>query len=151
VSRDKRPTASSELAATHLQELLAEYISSLRGLSPRQRVLKLIDLQASFRRLGKAVVAEAGFGSSSARGRIKQYLTAHRGSVIEGAELAVVGGISEYARRARELRAQGLEILTGPDVNPMTGHRLRPDHYLYLEGARVKDNLFRSTTGNEKT
>jgi hypothetical protein len=118
------------LLVKHVGEQLEQYSAALANLSLRQRVIRLIDLQASFRRLGKALVAEAGFSTGSARARIRQYLVAHAGQVIDGTELAVIGGISEYARRIRELREEGLTILTGPESDPSTGRALRPDQYL---------------------
>jgi hypothetical protein len=118
------------LLVKHLGEQLEQYHADLSSLSLRQRVIRLIDLQTSFRKLGKALVAEAGFATGSARARIRQYLLAHAGQVIDGTELAVIGGISEYARRIRELREEGLTILTGPDTDPSTGLALRPDQYL---------------------
>ena len=132
-SNPQRPTASTAFLVKHLGEQLEQYHSALPSLSLRQRVIRLIDLQTSFRKLGKALVAEAGFSTGSARGRIRQYLVAHAGQVIDGTELAVIGGISEYARRIRELREEGLTILTGPDVDPSTGLALRPDQYLLVK------------------
>jgi hypothetical protein len=114
----------------HLAEQLAQYHSDLPSLALRERVLRLIDLQSSFRKLGKAVVAEAGFTPGSARARIRQYLLRYSGEVIDGTELAVIAGISEYARRARELREEGIGVLAGPAVDPSTGLALRPDQYL---------------------
>lgn len=46
----------------------------------------------------------------SARARIRAHLTAHVGEWIDGEELAEVAGISEWARRVRELRDAGLSI-----------------------------------------
>lgn len=54
----------------------------------------------------------------SARERIRSYMIDNAGQEIPGDELAEVAGISEWARRVRELRAEGLEI-----------HQSRPGHY----------------------
>lgn len=132
-SKTHRPAASTELLVKHLGEQLGLYYADLPDLDFRQRVVRLIDLQSLFRKLGKSLLAEAGMATGSARGRIRQYLSAHVGEVVDGAELAVVAGISEYARRIRELREEGLTILTGPDVDPATGLTLRPDQYLLLK------------------
>jgi len=145
---NQRPSASSALLVSHLSEQLSHYLVELPGLSLRDRVLRLIDLQNSFRKLGRTVVAETGFTARSARDRIRQYLIAHSGLVIDGTELAVVAGISEYARRVRELREEGLKILTGPDLDPSTGLALRPDQYLLQKGPRSSKSLFGSTAGN---
>ena len=102
-SKTQRPAASTAFLVKHLGEELEQYSAALAKLSLRQRVIRLIDLQSSFRKLGKALVAEAGFTTGSARARIRQYLVAHAGQVIDGTELAVIGGISEYARRIPSL------------------------------------------------
>lgn len=46
----------------------------------------------------------------AARDRIRAYLVEHVGETIPGEELAEIAGISEWARRLRELRADGLVI-----------------------------------------
>jgi hypothetical protein len=132
-SKTQRPTATTAFLVKHLGEQLEQYSVALPSLSLRQRVIRLIDLQASFRKLGKALVTEAGFTTGSARARIRQYLIAHAGQVVDGTELAVIGGISEYARRIRELREEGLTILTGPESDPSTDLALRPDQYLLVK------------------
>ena len=134
----KQPSASMDVLVKYLGEQLEQYLADMPKLSLRERVLLLIDLQGSFRRLGRAVVAEAGFRTTSARGRIRQYFAAYPGQVIDGAELAVVAGISEYARRVRELRKEGFRIITGPGADPSTNRTLRPDQYLYLKPAQEK-------------
>ena len=45
-----------------------------------------------------------------ARTRIRRYLEERVGEVVYGEELAAVAGISEWARRVRELREEGLVI-----------------------------------------
>ena len=46
----------------------------------------------------------------AARDRIRSYLIQNIGQIIPGEELAEIAGISEWARRLRELRAEGLRI-----------------------------------------
>jgi hypothetical protein len=46
----------------------------------------------------------------SARQRIHAYLVAHVGEPVQGVELAEIAGISEWARRVRELREEGLAL-----------------------------------------
>jgi hypothetical protein len=61
------------------------------------------------------------------------YLREHRGQILSAEELSVVAGISEYGRRLRELRAEGVvDVLCGPSPDPRTGLPLRPDEYLCL-------------------
>ena len=130
----QRPAASASLLLPHLSEQLREYEGNMHASTLRDRVLRLIELQNSVRKLGVAIAVEEGYSPSSARDRIRSYLQAHAGNVIEGEELAAISGISEYARRVRELRNdEGFEILTGPDVNPGTNRPLRPDQYLLID------------------
>lgn len=56
-----------------------------------------------------------GRSAEPARDRIRAYLIEHVGEVIPGEELAEVAGVSEWARRLRELRAEGLPI-SQPEV-----------------------------------
>ena len=126
-------TATTELISRHLVEELEKYLVAAPSLTLRARVLRLIDLQNDFRKLGKSVLREAGWDTGGARDRIRRYLTEHKGQVIEGAELAVISGISEYGRRIRELREEGLHIITGPEADPKTHQPLRPDQYLLLK------------------
>lgn len=63
--------------------------------------------------------------AKAARDRILAYLRLFVGAPVEGAELQVVGGIQEFARRVRELRVQfGYKISTG-----YSAEDLRPDQY----------------------
>jgi biotin operon repressor len=45
-----------------------------------------------------------------AKSRIQRYLEERVGQVVYGEEIAAVAGISEWARRVRELREEGLAI-----------------------------------------
>lgn len=123
-------TPTTQFIANHLIEELGKYLAAAPDLTLRARVLRLIDLQNGFRKLGKSVLGEAGWDSGGARDRIRRYLLEYEGQVIEGAELAVISGISEYGRRIRELREEGLRIMTGPEIDPKTHQPLRPDQYL---------------------
>ena len=51
----------------------------------------------------------------AARDRIREYLIENVGEILPGEELAEVAGVSEWARRLRELRADGMEI-SQPEV-----------------------------------
>ena len=131
---------SSDFLLSRIRSQLAEF-EKQRPVKPlRELTLKLVDIQETVKKLGTAVGVAAGLSATSARARIRGYLEAVPNEVVGAVELAVVSGISEYGRRVRELRAQGLEILTGPEaVDPATGRPLRPDQYLLVqEGA---DNL----------
>ena len=45
-----------------------------------------------------------------AKARVRRYLEARVGEIVYGEEIAAVAGISEWARRVRELRDEGLVI-----------------------------------------
>lgn len=65
--------------------------------------------------------------------RIKSYLLANVGRVIESEELREAsGGASEYARRTRELREEGWPILTHND-----SVELKPGQYLLKEAPKA--------------
>lgn len=85
-------------------------------------------------------VQEHGFDHRSAQKRILLYLLEYPGTVIDGAELEVVSGISEYARRIRELRReQGYQIASGASPDPESGIDLHPDQYLLVSVTRDTD------------
>lgn len=62
---------------------------------------------------------------TSARGRILEYLRFKVGQLVTKSELQIVSGISEYARRIRELRAEGWDI-----VSHYEDHSIRPGDYM---------------------
>lgn len=108
------------------------------------------------------------FRSSSARERILHYFQRYQRTVIAGDELGVVSGISEYARRIRELRVQfGWPILSGDTARQMAEAEdwegdpepwgpdlprdlllgMRPDDYI-LTGDQDRDAAHRWNTAN---
>jgi hypothetical protein len=126
-------TATTQILISRLISQLMKYQQELLGLDLRGRVLQLLEVHQGVNKLGIALAVEAGLSSSSARERIKEYLLKYKGQVIEADELSAISGILEYGRRVRELRDEGLEIVTGPARNPATGKALRPNQYLLLE------------------
>jgi hypothetical protein len=67
-------------------------------------------------------------------------LVEYEGTVIDGCELAVVSGISEYARRIRQLRVEsGYQIASGATRDPEAGISLKPDQYLLVSKTPDKD------------
>lgn len=128
-----RPSASTTVLVERLMKQIDTYQGDLGDLSFRDRILRLIEVQEAVRQLGIALAVDAGLSKSSARERVKAYLRGHLGQVIEGKELAAVSGISEYARRARDLRKEvDVILLTGPATHPQTGKPLRPDQYMLV-------------------
>ena len=78
----------------------------------------LVPANHLLRNLGSSLLNEDG--CNSARDRILAYLLKYPREVIHGDELMVVAGISEYARRIRELRVQfGWSVLSGTTLKEM--------------------------------
>ena len=122
---------------------LRELRVDLGGLTLRDKVLRLVELQFQSRCLGVSIVATEGLSGSAAIDRIQGYMQRHVGVIIDGAELDVVSGISEYARRIRELRVErGFRILTGASPDVECGVQLKPDQYI-LVSAEVDFDLSR--------
>lgn len=124
----------------NVQDLIADIDSTLAslkqdytGLALRDKVLRLVGVLRSTKRLNIAVARDSGCDANSARERIKLYMARHVGVSLAAAELEVVSGISEYGRRIRELRVQeGYRILSCFSNDPEMGVVLEKDHYLLL-------------------
>lgn len=80
--------------------------------------------------------------SSGSRAKLRAHFLANLGRIMEGSELrAVAGGISEWARRVRELRnEEGFQILTHHDRAD-----LKPGEYL-LEVAKPQPAFARDVS-----
>lgn len=115
-----------------LQAMLENFEDLLERGSTRDRVRSLVEVHGKLLALGRDSLP-ATYGRS-ARSRILAYLRTHSGQIIEGKELMVVGGISEYARRVRELRVEhGWPIISGVSA---AGDQLETD-----EGQSIDDGL----------
>ena len=121
--------ASTALIVKHMVEQLSAMKTSLPDMDLRRKVIYLVELQNALRKLGKCTITESGFEGGSAIKRIRQYFLQHESQVIAGDELAIVSGISDYARRIRELRDSGMNILVGSELPE--GGKLRPNEYVY--------------------
>lgn len=112
-----------------LQELKNINIGKKKTISEkdRKRIIKLfIQITDVKKSIVKRLFMIKG-KEVSARERVIQYLKTNLGQTITGKELGEVSGISEYARRIRELRHEcgGWQISTG-----MNRSNLRPDEYI---------------------
>lgn len=89
----------------------------------REQVRALVPAVHLLRDLGSSLVpADA---AKSARDRILYYLRRYPLTIIAGDELGVVSGISEYARRVRELRVEyGWPIYSGTTAKEMLEEEL---------------------------
>ena len=124
----------------------------------RKRVQKFVPLSSHLRHVGLSLLP---YNGRAARDRILRYLQLYPKQVVEGDELAVVGGISEWARRLRELRVQfGWEIASGvtirqmaesepealPDLIDMLHQdplKLKPTQYILLSATEDRDAAHR--------
>ena len=111
---------------------LSQFKVNHSGLDWRQKVLLLVAVNKKIKGLGKSINPFAA--DLKARERLKLYFLQYVGVVIDSKELEVVSGISEYARRVRELRVQdGYKILTGSSNDPELGVELKRFEYILLE------------------
>lgn len=124
----------------------------------RMRVQEFVPLSSHLRHVGLSLLP---CDDRAARDRILRYFRLYPRKVIEGEELAVVGGISEWARRLRELRVQfGWEIASGvtirqmaesepealPDLTEMLHQdplELKPTQYVLLSPTEDRDAAHR--------
>lgn len=143
-----------------LQEMLQSFDNLLEHGTIRSRVKSLVNVHRALSALGREILP-ASYGPS-ARSRILAYLRAHPGQIIDGEELMVVGGISEYARRIRELRVEhGWPIVSGvsvagadleTDETPSIDDGLpemRPDQYCLVEDRQDTKAAGRWRSANE--
>jgi hypothetical protein len=146
----------SSLIRSQLRDLL----SAPSADDIRDGVRRLVEANRHLRELGTLTLP--GGGEVSARRRILRYLQLHTGLVVDGEELMVVAGISEYARRIRELRVQeGWPILSGVTARDMRAEladelplselppEMRPDQYLLQEDRQDVEAATRWRTANE--
>lgn len=107
-----------ETLRKQLLALITDFEHKLAEDSLREQVLSLIPANHLLRDLGSSLMHEEG--CHSARDRILTYLLKYPRVIIHGDELMVVAGISEYARRIRELRVQfGWSVLSGTTLKEM--------------------------------
>lgn len=107
-----------ETLRKQLLALITDFEFKLKDDSLREQVLALIPANHLLRDLGSSLMNDEN--CNSARDRILAYLLKYPGVIIHGDELMVVAGISEYARRIRELRVQfGWSVLSGTTLKEM--------------------------------
>jgi len=142
-----------------LLDLLENFKRKLEEEDVRAKVLALLPAHDVFLELGKSVIP-AGL-KMSARDRLIAYFLKYPRTVISGGELMLVSGISEWARRVRELRVQfGWKIVSGVTANEtaaedelfaqeLNGGRLGPDDYVLLDTEQDKEAAYRWNVANE--
>lgn len=103
------PSADAEI----VREALATINDGPSNRPLRERVRDFLPAYQAFRRLCVSL-AEPEIDESAAKGRLLEYFQAHPHQLIDGLELDLIGGISEWARRVRELRKEeGWQIYSG--------------------------------------
>ena len=142
------------------RKLLEQFDNELvRDDDIRARVLAFIPASQKLRDVGKALLPTEI--SVSARERILRYFRRYPGMLIHGDELAVIAGISEWARRVRELRVEeGWDIASGITIREMAEQEptsvkdfilangkdplsLAPDYYTLITPRQDRDAAFR--------
>jgi hypothetical protein len=116
MSRRARVGSAGDLKR-ELLILLNGFDQALETFDLREKVLALVPAVHVLRDLGVSVARDLG---TSAQDRILSYFRRYPATVLAGDELGVVSGISEYARRIRELRVQaGWPIYSGTTAKQM--------------------------------
>lgn len=116
---DQKPLNDPVKVAERLQRLLDRFVDKLSNDEDvRARVQALWPACQELQKLGKSLLP---VGSRvSARDRILEYFKRYNCIVVDKSELIVVSGISEWARRVRELRHEmGWKIFSGVTFKEM--------------------------------
>lgn len=133
-----------------LVDLLQNFEAHLNSSDLREQVLELVQANHLLRDLGSSLISDCG----APRDRILKYLQKYVGQVISGDELMVVGGISEYARRVRELRVEhGWLIFSGATAAELVDEtefehdeqlrEMRPEDYMLLSLDQDREAAYR--------
>jgi DNA mismatch endonuclease Vsr len=148
-------SGNPDIYRRQLIELLESFGENLKNKNLRDQVLQLIPAVDLLQKLGCSLAVDRG----SARNRILDYLRKHVKLIIAGEELKIVAGISEYARRIRELRVQdGWRIISGltakdmepEDIADLFGNiQLKADQYILLSDKQDLEAACRWRLANE--
>jgi hypothetical protein len=147
-----------------LVALLTDFAEKLRHGDLRTKVLALVPAFRKLRDLGCSLIPMSD--AASARDRILAYLLKYPQQIVDGDELAVISGISEWARRVRELRVEfGWWIYSGytfsdiaaaaenaGDQAELAGVKaihIRPDQYILMRTDEDRDAAYRWRVLNE--
>ena len=149
---------STQQYLNRLREILRDF-EKLGAGDVRTRVLALLPAYDSLQSLGKSLIPEGL--QVSARQRLLRYFQLYPKVIIHEKELAVVAGISEWARRIRELRVQfGWKIITGITVRQIAAENelswefklpgaLGPNDYCLIDIHQDRDAAHRWNIAND--
>ncbi len=145
-----------------LLNLIERFEFKLKEESLREQVLALVPANHTLRDLGGSLIRDEDV--NSAKERILAYLKRYTRTLVQGDELMVVAGISEYARRIRELRVQcGWQVLSGAVVKKMVEEgdlqleeikanslkEMKTDTYVLMSDEEDRDGAHRWNIANE--
>lgn len=147
-----------EAIRKELISLLTAFESKLKTNHLREQVLALVPGYRLFSDLGSSLIPA---DVPSARERILHYLKEYPLTVIRGEELMVVAGISEWARRVRELRVEfGWSIISGVSaaemaeegdlvIEGLADRNMAPDEYMLLSTEPDREAAYRWNLAND--
>ena len=156
---NRRTLNDPESLRQQLVELLINFEHELLNGDLRSKVLALLPAHHQLRDIGSSLIPKED--ASAARDRILYYFCKYPRVVIKGEELMIVAGISEWARRLRELRVEfGWKIISGSTAKEMAregefaisgidASRLGPDDYILADEQQDRDDAFRWNLANE--
>jgi hypothetical protein len=162
--RRSQPKDRPEELRSELVALLTNFADELRKEDLRDKVVALIPAFHMLRDLGSSLMPVSD--GRSARDRILAYLLKYPHQIIDGDELAVISGISEWARRVRELRVEfGWWIYSGytfadiaadaanagdqAELAGVEAIHIRPDQYILMRTEEDRDAAYRWNVLNE--
>lgn len=150
---------SKDALLDRLKRELNEFDREYESTDTRERVLSLVPVYDSIRELGKSLIPSNA--RQSARDRILEYFRHYPRVIINEKEITVVAGISEWARRVRELRVQyGWKIVSGLTVREMNLENdftiegidfktLGSNDYILLDEEQDTDSAYRWKKANQ--
>ena len=149
----------------HISKILNELINILNNFEKelnksdfRNKVLSLVPAHENLIKLGTSLIPKEY--ASSARDRIILYFQKYPLTVINSKEIMIIAGISEWARRVRELRVQfGWSIISGITAKEMNSENdfnnidlmvgsMHPDDYILINENQDRDAAHRWNLGN---
>jgi hypothetical protein len=156
----RRPEQNDpEAMRLRLLELLQNFSSELLSEDLRAKVKALIPVFHLLKDLGSSLIPK--HSADSARDRILLYLRKYPSIVIQGDELMVVSGISDWPRRVRELRVQyGWSIMSGlaakemHEIDDFPVESIDPsamgaDDYILVDPVQDRDCAYRWNIANQ--
>ena len=153
MSRKSKTEITTSDIVNQLILLLGEFDNLSADTELRKRVTSLVPVFEQFKLLGPSIMPREL--SSSGRKRLLHYFLEYPFIILSGAELEIVGGIGEWARRIRELRVQfGWKIVSGriikemlsegdPVLSNIQPQYVKSDDYILLSTEQDKEAALR--------